>query len=261
MCHGIHNYTSFIHSKFQSKKLTTLYTKDKYLSFARNYGSKYANGQWLAFLDDDDLWDRNLLRIFHDDIKRKKNLDIVYSNFSTLDLNSKKIIKTATLTNFKNKFSNLENALCFSNYVSGGSASAIRKSRFDQINMFDETLSGCEDHDFWRRAAHKKFIFSFINQKLVLYRKNNNNLGNNVENQKKNEFLHLIKICKSIPHYLSHELYNIQSDFFLRILRLSIQNFNFIYLIKILLYIKLYTCITITKKTIFFLLNKIFQNK
>lgn len=211
ICHGKNNYINYLQNNISQKKnIKYFYLKDVFLSSARNYGAKEANGSWLAFLDDDDLWLPEKLVFCAKAINVKKNLDIVYHDFKTIDLSSNKIIKKNNLADYTLSYPSIEVALQFSNYVSGGSACAIRKKRFFDLGLFDEKLGGCEDHDLWRRAINKRYIFYFIDKKLTVYRKLSNNLSKNVNNQIKFEALHGKKTLNELPHYLSHHYYDIE---------------------------------------------------
>ena len=255
ICHGKENYTNFLRKNINNKKIKYLYIKDKYLSQARNFASKKAQGKWLSFLDDDDLWNENFLQILHKKILEMKNLDIVYSNYKTYDLLSKKYVNKS-LVDYKKKYKSLQEALQYSNYVSGGSASAIRKKRFFDIGMFDKNLGGCEDHDFWRRAANKKYIFYFINKKLVIYRKSNSNLANNYKNQIIFEEMHLKKTLDELPYYLSGNFYNIECYHLLRSLSFSIKTLNFFIFLKNFYRINFFSKIIFIKLLINFILTR-----
>lgn len=211
ICHGKNNYINYLQNNISQKKnIKYFYLKDVFLSSARNYGAKEANGSWLAFLDDDDLWLPEKLVFCAKAINVKKNLDIVYHDFKTIDLSTNKIIKKNNLADYTLSYPSIEVALQFSNYVSGGSACAIRKKRFFDLGLFDEKLGGCEDHDLWRRAINKRYIFYFIDKKLTVYRKFSNNLSKNVNNQIKFEALHGKKTLNELPHYLSYYYYDIE---------------------------------------------------
>lgn len=59
---------------------------NSYSACARNVGVKLSIGEYIAFLDDDDLWLSNKLEVQHDAIK-KHNLDWCFPNFDIMDDN------------------------------------------------------------------------------------------------------------------------------------------------------------------------------
>lgn len=227
ICHGKENYVSYLKENINTNQnlIKFYYIKDKYSSEARNYGVKNSSGEWLVFLDDDDLWDREKLKIFADHILNNYNLDILYSDFVTYDLLNHKYTNS-TLAQYFDYHRDLITALQYSNFVSGGSAVAIKKNSFLKIGMFDESLGGCEDHDLWRRAINNRFIFYFINKKLTTYRKSNNNLGNNLLNQAKFEFQHFQKIKRELPIFLMEEMESINFYFYQKLDFKSNKNIN-----------------------------------
>jgi glycosyltransferase involved in cell wall biosynthesis len=264
VCHGKENYIPYLKENINTNQnlIKFYYIKDKYLSEARNHGVKNSSGEWLAFLDDDDLWDREKLKIFADHILNNYGLDILYSDFETYDLLNHKY-QSSSLAKYFDYHRDLITALQYSNFVSGGSAAVIKKKSLLKIGMFDESLGGCEDHDLWRRAINNRFIFFFINKKLTTYRKGNSNLGTNTFNQKKFELLHFDKIQKELPIFLLNEKENIISYFFIRfnftfeknisiqkIIKFNLKHFSKKIIIK--------QCLNILKKKLFFFIKRSF---
>lgn len=200
--HGKQNYISFLKEniKDENNLITYFYIGHKYLSEARNFGVENSKGQWLAFLDDDDLWKEEKLAVFADVIEKSYNLDVLYSNFITKYANSTN--EQDSLTLYNNLYPDLHTALQFNNFVSGGSACAMYKNSFIKIGKFDGTLGACEDHDLWRRAINNKLIFYFIDKPLTIYRKMGDNLGGNKLMMKKFEELHKKKILLELPKFL-----------------------------------------------------------
>lgn len=201
VAHGKQNYISFLKEKIKDENnlITYFYIGHKYLSEARNFGAENSKGQWLAFLDDDDLWKAEKLAVFADVIEKNYNLDVLYSNFTTNYLNNPNQQKSLKLYN--KFYPDLHTAIQFGNFVSGGSACAINKNSFIKIGKFDVTLGACEDHDLWRRAINNKLIFYFIDKPLTIYRKMGDNLGSNNLRMQKFEEMHKKKILLELPKY------------------------------------------------------------
>jgi glycosyltransferase involved in cell wall biosynthesis len=223
ICHGKNNYINFIKRKLNKKKLKKIkffYINNCSLSKARNIGIKNSKYQWVAFLDDDDLWLPKKLEIVTKFINTKK-FDIFYSNFSTYFFNSGRSLKNQLAINKKEKMKYL---IQLSNYISGGSAAIINKKNLRDTGYFDEKMYGCEDHDFWRRALNKEKKIYFYNRDLVIYRKQNNNLGQNIQNQIVYERYHFNKLKKEIPREFKNRIIDIESAYFVRLLNLHVQN-------------------------------------
>jgi glycosyltransferase involved in cell wall biosynthesis len=197
--HGKENYISYLKEniKDENNLITYFYIGHKYISEARNFGAENSKGQWLAFLDDDDLWKEEKLAIFANVIKNGYNLDIVYSNFTTEY--SHELLRQDSLTLYNKFHDDLYTALQYDNFVSGGSAAAIYKKSFIKIGKFDCELGACEDHDLWRRAVNSKLIFYYIDKPLTIYRKFGGNLGNNTVLMKKFSDKHKKKILSDLP--------------------------------------------------------------
>ena len=82
-------------SSDNSKKIIKLY-KDKRIKFflskkkvnlynARNLAIKKSTGKYISFLDVDDLWDKNKLKLQLNYLKKNKEFKIIYSNYTVLD--------------------------------------------------------------------------------------------------------------------------------------------------------------------------------
>jgi glycosyltransferase involved in cell wall biosynthesis len=136
------------------------------LAGARNTGIEYSVGQYLAFLDADDLWSPTKLleqvRILND----YPAIGLVYTWVEYIDEKGK---STGRL--IQNEIEgDVWQGLTKLNLVECGSVAMVRRECFDRCGVFDRELgSFVEDWDMWLRIA-SCFPFKVIKEPLVYYR-------------------------------------------------------------------------------------------
>lgn len=160
------------------------------LSHARNIAIKEANGDFIAILDDDDIWVENKLEL------QLRNLvllgaTVCASNFHEINMDGD--------FQWASKYSSVREAswiklLTYENSFSGGSAAMIRRDVFDRVGMFDINLPSCEDHDMWRRMAIAGERLIFLEDDLIGIRKAGGNMSGNVQLRIRGELIHLSKM-------------------------------------------------------------------
>lgn len=130
---------------------------------SRNIGADKSAGEYLAFLDSDDHWAKEKLERQVEKIKQNPNLDIVYCD-NVLVRDNKKKQSNKIMIN-----SDLYNALLHDWTAPNTSTLVFRKESFDRLNGFDETLSSCQDHDLWFRAAIQNYKVDFVCEGLSFF--------------------------------------------------------------------------------------------
>jgi glycosyltransferase involved in cell wall biosynthesis len=169
------------------------------LASSRNYGMTFARGEWIAFLDDDDIWlpEKIELQLA---AARESGADLVTCDFVKFDEEGD--ISGTGLPALPEGLSYAE-ALMLGNYVSGGSAAMVRAAAIRSLGGFDARLKGCEDWDMWRRMAWDGKIHR-VDRVLVKYRQHGTNLTRDYSLQVQALAMHFSKLLGDSPARLRH---------------------------------------------------------
>ena len=161
---------------FYSSEFTTLYK-------ARNRAISKAKGQYISFLDTDDIWMNNKLE-FQINKFKDQNVGLVYSNciiqndiFSTRKIFTKKNLPEGNLKNLK-----------FKEYKIGILTVILRRSLFTKKKLyFNNNYNIIGDFDLFLKLAQVT-KFACIQQPLAVYRVHKNNFS------LKNYYLHIAEL-------------------------------------------------------------------
>ncbi|WP_282073729.1 glycosyltransferase family 2 protein [Polaribacter atrinae] len=165
------NYAESICEKYDN--CFYFYKKNGGLSSARNYGISKAQGEYIAFLDDDDFWREDKLQKQVKVLNSDKSVDCVHSSASVVDekgIKKGKLIGASENKIHKRSGDVFWNAL--GRWVVKSPTPLIRKKVFTSDLLFDETIKVGEDVDFYQRMFYKHKVF-YINEPLAFYREYN----------------------------------------------------------------------------------------
>lgn len=112
---------------------------------ARNRGIKEAAGQFIAFLDVDDLWPEKTLHTLLEVHRENADLDVARGHAQVMKLDED--------TRKYNFVGNPEES--FPHYIGAG---LYRKEAFEKNGLFDEDLTFAEDSDWYNRAEENKLL-------------------------------------------------------------------------------------------------------
>jgi len=139
-------------------------------SAARNAAARQAEGDFLAFLDQDDCWLPGHLEELLAPLVADPAVGWAYSDFDELDLDgnlvTRAFLQSAGLRHPKRSIYEC---------VAGDlmvlpSASVLRRAAFEQAGGFDETLCGYEDDDLFVRFFRLGWDHVFLDRPLLRFR-------------------------------------------------------------------------------------------
>ena len=170
-------------NNFNFELKTIILRENHGAGYARYVGYKESKGDFIAFLDTDDLWLSNKLekqiKLFSDE-----NIGLVYSNY--LKYNKNSLLKKKKLASKKIlPVGNVTDKLL--NEYSVGMLTVVLRKKFLNIGteIFNTSYDMLSDMDFILKYS-KKFKFECVQEPLAIYRQHDDQLQNkNMEKQTK----------------------------------------------------------------------------
>jgi glycosyltransferase involved in cell wall biosynthesis len=160
------------------EKIKYFYQENKGVAAARNTGIRLALGEYIAFLDSDDIWLPEKIALQVDYLNRNPSVMLTYSNFKIFNdgkhpdegilyLNSDIYIEGYI-------FTELVNACLISTITV-----LVRKEVFEKVGLFDEKFVSGEDYELWLRIAAECKI-GYVKEVLASCRKHSQSITTNI---------------------------------------------------------------------------------
>jgi glycosyltransferase involved in cell wall biosynthesis len=131
---------------------------------ARNFGIGRAKGEWVAMLDDDDLWMPKKLEC-QIEATEHTGADIIASDYIEFYGDGREILREPRLPQGWSHTKAINHLFWWAN----PSGVIVRRSAFDAVGGFDVRQRYCEDNDLWRRISWRHRIHH-VEEALFRYR-------------------------------------------------------------------------------------------
>ena len=157
--------------------------KNKNGAVARNTGIKFATGEYITFLDDDDFFLKERIEILVKKINEDPGFDCVYSSMVKIKKNHIYNYRIA-----KKEGNLLKDILSQYSFFGTGSNMFFTKKSIEKIGLFDEKFFRFQDLEYMARFFEKEFKICAINKVLVVKCEEDNlNVPNFVKMKKAKE--------------------------------------------------------------------------
>ncbi len=140
------------------------YQRNNGVSSARNTGLKQALGEYISFLDSDDLWDSRKIETQMEFMTHQSEYQACYTD----EIWIRKGVRVNP-KNIHQKYSGNIYTHCLPLCIISPSSILMKRDVIDRIGLFDEDLPACEDYDYWLRLSSQYPVY-FIEEKLITKR-------------------------------------------------------------------------------------------
>lgn len=145
------------------------------VSVSRNRGTSQAKGEFISFIDADDLWTKDKLEGQLKALQTNPQAEVAYSWTDHIDENSQFLRIGAHATENGDVYAELLK----SNFLANGSNILIRTQALKDVGDFDSSFTPAEDWDMYLRLA-ARYHFVAVSSPQILYRITSTSASSNV---------------------------------------------------------------------------------
>ncbi len=170
---------------------------------SRNRGAVQAQGEFLAFLDADDLWTADKLALQLQALQSSPTAKVAYSWTDYIDTTGKFLYPGGHATHQGNVYE----YLLLGNFLENGSNALIARDAFRQVEGFDESVIGVDEWDLFIRMTQQANFpceFVVVPQVQVFYRLSNRSLSASIDRQASECRKVIDRAFQASPAHLHH---------------------------------------------------------
>lgn len=196
---GSQDSTVEIVSSFQDARLKQYSYENSGASVSRNRGIAHAIGEFVSFLDADDLWTPDKLEAQFLALKEHPEAAVAYSWVDYIDQSGKFLWAGNHLT----INGDIHEALLIHNVLENGSNPLIRRQALAEVGDFNPQLSNAEDWDMLLRLA-ARYQFVAVPFPHVLYRVSTHSKSSNIAGMEAASLQVIEEAFAQAPECLQH---------------------------------------------------------
>jgi glycosyltransferase involved in cell wall biosynthesis len=171
------------------------------LCVARNRGISHATGEFISFLDADDLWTPDKLELQLAALQQHPDAGVAYSWTYFMDeKEGSRSFHPCEPVFIEGK---VYAELLVKNFIASGSNVLIRRQAVESVGEFDPKCEGTADWDYWLRLA-TNWSFVVVPELQVFYRRSSGSMSSKVEKMKKEALIVLEKAYQAAPQNFQH---------------------------------------------------------
>lgn len=148
---GSNDSTENVVTEISDKRVRCVSQKNAGVSAARNTGIINAKGEYICFLDADDLWKPNHLEVVSQLINKYPETSVYLTGHEIVLHNGQRISKTCPGVSDNIQSDNLFKHIWEYGYFFNTNSVVCKKSTFDIVGQFEVGVKNGEDDDMWYR--------------------------------------------------------------------------------------------------------------
>jgi glycosyltransferase involved in cell wall biosynthesis len=196
---GSTDSTIEILSNIQDSRLKVFTCSNAGLAASRNRGIDKALGDYIAFIDADDLWTPDKLEAQYKALQENPQAAVAYSWTNSID-EAGNLVRSGSCVSASG---DVHANLLLLNFLENGSNALFRRQALTEVGNFDESLTSAEDWDMYLRLA-ARYHFVVIPYPQVLYRISVNSMSANVDKLEKESLKVIERHFKQVPESLQY---------------------------------------------------------
>jgi len=204
-------------SEFAGAKLRCIaHSANRGAAAARNTGVAAAQGEFVAFLDSDDLWSSEKLDRQVNALEANPDFSVVYCACCIQQVDAeRRVTSEYVVRRPPPQHPSLYEDLLYNCVIVGGASSVlIRAGCIPEVGVFDETLPG-SDWDLWRRLA-LSHQFLYLDEPLVQVRRHTTNMSKSFELLFCHQHMYLKKMRSDVPLKFRFHLLTVEALYYAR---------------------------------------------